>query len=74
MPGPEWGATHMPPLTLHCLLRPWLLAAGCRLPPSAGQERGELCRGNQGLGGVNRVISLERPQKRRCLGPKVLLT
>lgn len=55
--------THMPPLTLHWPLRP--LAAGCRLPSSAGQERGELCRGNQGLGRVNRVISrLKGPKKR----------
>lgn len=55
--------THMPPLTLHWPLRP--LAAGCRLPSSAGQERGELCRGNQGLAGVNRVISrLKGPKKR----------
>lgn len=55
--------THTPPLTLHWPPRP--RAAGCRLPPSAGQERGELCRGNRGLGGVNRVIShLKGPQKR----------
>lgn len=47
MPGLGGGVTHMQPLTLHWPLRP--LAAGCRLPSTVGQERGELCRGNKGL-------------------------